>query len=54
MECISATGVALPPLIIFRGKNVNAQWFKEDLKKYRDWKFTAIEKGWINNAVSLE
>ena len=27
IECISATGQALNPLVIFRGKTIQAQWF---------------------------
>ena len=43
IECISATGVALPPLVILKGKSVQAQWFPKDLEAFRSWKFTAIE-----------
>jgi 4-hydroxybenzoate polyprenyltransferase len=54
LEGISALGKVLPPLIIFRGKNVQAQWFEEDLKAYGDWEFVTTEKGWTNSAVCLE
>ena len=41
IACISATGRALPPLIIFSGVNVQQQWFSntED-QPYEDWYFT--------------
>ncbi|KAJ6436136.1 reverse transcriptase [Purpureocillium lavendulum] len=31
IECVSATGTFLPPLVIFKGKSVQQQWFPEDL-----------------------
>ncbi|KAH9232034.1 hypothetical protein K456DRAFT_54521, partial [Colletotrichum gloeosporioides 23] len=43
IECISATGKALPPLVIYKGKNVQQQWFPLDLTPYESWKFTATE-----------
>lgn len=27
LECVSATGVALPPAVIFKGKSIQQQWF---------------------------
>ena len=30
IECISAEGNALPPTVIFSGKNVQQQWFPDD------------------------
>jgi len=53
MECISATGKACPPLVIFKGKSVQQQWFKT-LEGHEDWEFTATDNGWTNNAVALE
>ena len=54
IECISATGVALPPAVIFRGKSVQQQWFPVEKDGLEDWLFTATEKGWINRVVALE
>jgi 4-hydroxybenzoate polyprenyltransferase len=54
LECISATGVALPPAVIFKGKSVQQQWFPIDKDELKEWKFTATDKGWINRAVALE
>ena len=31
IECISATGRALPPVVIFKGTSVQAQWFQDTL-----------------------
>jgi 4-hydroxybenzoate polyprenyltransferase len=53
LECTSATGKACPPLIIFKGKSVQQQWFKT-LEGHENWEFTAKENGWTNNDVGLE
>jgi len=43
IECISASGKALQPLVIFKGKSVQQQWFPKDLSSYKEWLFTATE-----------
>jgi 4-hydroxybenzoate polyprenyltransferase len=54
IECVSATGRRLNPLVIFKGKSVQQQWFPLDLKPFKDWQFTATDNGWTNNAVAVE
>ena len=54
IECISATGVALLPLVMFKGKSVQQQWFPTALREFKGWKFTATENGWTSNATALE
>jgi 4-hydroxybenzoate polyprenyltransferase len=54
VECISATGKALPPLVIFKGESVQQQWFPKDLRPYASWEFTATQKGWITDATAVE
>ncbi|KAI1867673.1 uncharacterized protein JN550_006814, partial [Neoarthrinium moseri] len=54
IECISAHGRALPPLVIFKGKSVQQQWFPIDLKDYKDWHFTVTDNGWISNPTAVE
>jgi hypothetical protein len=54
IECISATGVALPPAVIFKGGSVQQQWFPVDKGGMEDWIFTATEKGWTNQSVAVE
>lgn len=34
IECVSATGSAVPPLVIYKGKSVQQQWFPLDLRPY--------------------
>ncbi|MDB5910656.1 MAG: transposase [Massilia sp.] len=54
VECISATGKHLPPLVIFKGQSVQQQWFPLDLAPYKPWQFTATEKGWITDSTAVE
>lgn len=54
LKCISATGVALPLAVIFKGKSLQQQWFPVNKAELKDWLFTAIDKGWTNRVVALE
>jgi hypothetical protein len=54
IECISATGRALPPLVIYKGKSVQQQWFPIDLDKFDRWQFTATENGWTTDSTAQE
>jgi 4-hydroxybenzoate polyprenyltransferase len=54
IECISATGGALVPLVIFKGRSVQQQWFSKDLGFLNRWHLTASEKGWTDDSIALE
>ncbi|OHW98495.1 transposase [Colletotrichum incanum] len=54
IECISALGHALDPLIIYKGKTVQQQWFPLDLSPYKGWQFTATENGWTTDDTAVE
>ena len=54
IECISATGQALSPLVIFKGQTVQQQWFPDEMEFLADWRFTATPKGWTNDSTALE
>lgn len=53
IECVNATGSTLPPLVIYKGKTVQQQWFPLDLTPYTNWKFTATENGWTSNQTAI-
>jgi len=53
IECISAMGRALLPLVIFKGKSVQQQWFPYKLLQYKDWKFDASDNGWTSDETAL-
>jgi len=55
VECISALGVALDPLVIFKAKSIQEQWFKKDfLAKHPSWHVTFSENGWTSNDIAIE
>ncbi|KAM4064340.1 DDE superfamily endonuclease [Hirsutella rhossiliensis] len=54
IECVSAAGTFLPPLVIFKGKSVQQQWFPEDLSTFSDWQFTATKNGWTSDQTAVE
>ena len=54
IECISPIGKALDPLIMFKGKSVQQQWFPIGLAPYQGWKFTSTDNGWTSDATALE
>jgi hypothetical protein len=54
IECISATGKALPPLVIFKGKSVQQQWFPQELSPYKGWEFTATDNTWTSESTAIE
>jgi 4-hydroxybenzoate polyprenyltransferase len=54
IECISAIGIALLPLVMFRGKSVQQQWFPMGLNDFIGWLFTATDNGWTTDATALE
>jgi hypothetical protein len=55
VECISAVGVALDPLIIFKAKSIQDQWFKREfLAQHPSWEVTFSENGWTSNDIAVE
>lgn len=56
LECVSALGRVLPPLIIFKGAEVQQQWFscQLDEQDFENWRFCCSETGWTNNTIALK
>jgi len=52
VECVSATGKVLPPLIIFMGKYLQSTWISDDVPE--DWMVTTSPNGWTSNAIGLK
>ena len=53
LECVSATGFAVPPLVIYKGRSVQQQCFPLDLRPYTDWQFHATDETaiyWLKNS----
>ena len=43
IECISAAGEALSPMIIWKGQNLNSGWLPEEI--FKDWCFGTSQNG---------
>lgn len=54
LECISATGRVLTPLVIFKGLSVQHQWFPSELEFLADWAFEASERGWTSDTIAVK
>ena len=52
VECICGDGTNIPPLVIFKGKNVLQSWIPYEV--IDDWFFSANTKGWTSNLHGLE
>jgi hypothetical protein len=54
IEAITANGRALKPGIIFKGKELQGQWFKAELQKIADWFYITSTNGWTDNHIAVE
>jgi hypothetical protein len=52
IECIGASGVALPPLLIFKAKYTNTAWIPASMPE--NWKFSTSNSGWTSNNHAYE
>jgi hypothetical protein len=49
---VSATGVTLPPCLIFKGETLNSGWILDET--LADWKFITSKKGWTSDLIGFE
>jgi len=54
VECISASGKALPPLVITKGASIQQQYYPLDLSPFKDWFFNHQKNDWIDDDIALE
>ncbi len=54
IEAINAEGNYIPPVVIFKGESVQAQWFPTKLEEFETWQFTASPNGWTSNDLGHE
>ena len=54
IEYVSASGIAIAPLVIFKGKTVQTQWFPKDLRPFKDWHFISTPNAWTSDATTVE
>lgn len=54
IEYITATGKVLDPGIIFKGKELQAQWFIDEFKRIcSNWRWITSPNGWTSNQIGL-
>jgi hypothetical protein len=51
IECISAAGEALPPLLIFKGDSINTRWINE--RTPEGWHLATSRNGWTSNDLGF-
>ena len=52
VECISAVGIAIPPLVIFKAKHTNTAWVPIDTPS--NWMFSTSNSGWTSDSYAYE
>jgi hypothetical protein len=52
IECIRASGIALPPLLIFKAKYTNTAWILASTPE--NWKFSMSTSRWMSNNHAYE
>ena len=53
VECISAAGTSIPPMIIYKAEYLHSGWVPAELH-LPGWYWTATHKGWTNNTLGGE
>jgi hypothetical protein len=53
IQGVNAMGWAIPPFVIFQGKNHLSAWYEEDNLPH-DWVIAVSENGWTTNALGLQ
>ncbi|EGU71810.1 hypothetical protein FOXB_17681, partial [Fusarium oxysporum f. sp. conglutinans Fo5176] len=54
IEAITADGRALTPGIIFKGKELQKQWFLDEFKQIADWYYITSPNGWTDDHIGIE
>ncbi|KAG7000282.1 hypothetical protein FocnCong_v012649 [Fusarium oxysporum f. sp. conglutinans] len=54
IEAVTADGRALFPGIIFKGKELQKQWFLEEFKQIADWYYITSPNGWTDDHIGIE
>jgi len=52
IECVSAAGVAVPPLLIFKAKHTNTAWIPTQTPP--KWRFLTSNSGWTSDSHGYE
>lgn len=52
IECVSAAGEAIPPLLIYKAKNLNTGWIPS--RTPPNWRFSTSNSGWTSDLHAFE
>jgi hypothetical protein len=52
IECVGASGVTLPPCLIFKAKYTNSSWLPDETPS--DWMHATSNSGWTSDTLGLE
>lgn len=54
IDCVSATGQYFTPGIVFKGENLQYQWFQKEMAQICPyWHFTVSPNGWTSDEICL-
>ena len=53
-EAITAAGKPLKPGIIFKGKDLQVQWFLDEFRAIADWYYICSNSGWTDNDIACK
>ncbi|PNP53876.1 hypothetical protein FNYG_15669 [Fusarium nygamai] len=54
VETVTADGRLLKPGIIFKEKELQQQWFIDELREVADWYYITSDNGWTDNHIAVE
>ena len=54
IKAVTATGRILKPGIIFKGKELQQQWFLREFQQIADWFYITSPNGWTDNHIAIE
>ncbi|KAL9561289.1 hypothetical protein ACKAV7_014644 [Fusarium commune] len=54
IEAVTVDGRLLKPGIIFKGKELQQQWFIDEFRKIADWYYITSDNGWTDNHIAVE
>lgn len=54
IEAVTADGRVLTPGIIFKGKELQKQWFLEEFRQIANWHYITSPNGWTDNHIAVE
>ena len=54
IECCCADGTAIAPAVIFKGKELQEQWFDRAARQIlTEWRFATSPKGWTDDRLAV-